>query len=985
MKQYWQYWVMALSIGACLLIAEKVHPQSPITELTEGVEEENFLEEEISINLPESVTLEQLMEIISRETNTLFMYQEGTLRGQLSITMPSNFTVKKKDLFVLFNKLLESQSLTLLRYPDSNVVELIEGREARFHKLPLLFDDPPQAEMREPESREMEGDSQITISSQTTRDRLKAINPSDYVIRVRQIKYADMNQIKDVIQPFLSQVGMLLTYDLLRVFIFVDSQVNVDRINGIIDILDVKDPEDLKQVMTVYKMKHTRVEETHRMVSSIYANILYSGRQEEVKFLVNARQNSLIFFTTQAATEQILKLLKLIDVEVAEEEGTELTVHPLTYRTPGSIAPLLSQIYTRKDLPVIKIEDTRERGESAKDVQKPKSVTAITSPVQIIPFDSLSLLIIIADPSTTQDILKLVEELDVPQGEFDLLLHPLKFASAPILGPLLANIFSDQIVAGKDQGQTAVRSRVKIIPEPRLNSLIIIADKFTIPRILGLIEQLDVSGGNAEFTVHPLQHAKAGTVAKLLNSIFSQKSVTGNESEMEQEWLILSDERLNLLIIFADHQRTERILNLIERLDLPAKMEVARSQFKLYSLQHAVAKEVASLLKEVTGNIVDVAKSGETDDSVLQSVSQAEAGKEEQSSEGALSAGDSKTRMHEETANQISITADETTNTLLVFGPTEIFATLDRIIEQLDIPRVQVYIEALIMETSLSKSLDFGVNWSATTQTSGGEAIISAGFPDASPLTIENALQNAGTSAIGVLSGGSLIFEGQTFLSFGAFVRAVQHDADINILANPQLMMLNNEEATLNVSRVVPVATKSVVDANGRVTDQIEFRDVGVIATIRPQISGDQSIRLEISQTTSDVAPTPVGSSNAVTTFKRELKTVVITVNDSIVVLGGLLNEQVSLNESEIPGLGGLPFIGWLFRSNSERVEKTNLMMFIRPTIIRSQQDLIRVTERANAQYIRSSRGSEQGEPLRQKSFRELLEEKESPAEQFDQ
>lgn len=200
-----------------------------------------------------------------------------------------------------------------------------------------------------------------------------------------------------------------------------------------------------------------------------------------------------------------------------------------------------------------------------------------------------------------------------------------------------------------------------------------------------------------------------------------------------------------------------------------------------------------------------------------------------------------KTEQYQETAGQISITADETTNTLLVFGPTEIFTTLDNIIEQVDIPRVQVYIEALIMETSLSKSLDFGVEWTA--RTSCGDTLISAGIPDAAPLTVDEAIQNSGTSSIGVVSGGSLIFEGQTLLSFGAFVRAVQNDADINILAHPQLMMLNNEEAALNVSHVLPVATKTVVDANGRVTDQIEFRDVGVIATIKEMSLRQKSFR----------------------------------------------------------------------------------------------------------------------------------------------
>ncbi len=310
---------------------------------------------------------------------------------------------------------------------------------------------------------------------------------------------------------------------------------------------------------------------------------------------------------------------------------------------------------------------------------------------------------------------------------------------------------------------------------------------------------------------------------------------------MEQRPLIVPDERLNWLIIYADQQRTERILNLINKLDLPTEKEVARSKFKLYSLQHAVAKEVAILLKEVNGSIFDVAKNGKAANPALESPAHSNSRKDGQVDEDNISDRATKTEQNQETAGQISITADETTNTLLVFGPTEIFTSLDNIIEQVDIPRVQVYIEALIMETSLSKSLDFGVEWTA--RTSGGDTLISAGIPDAAPLTVEEAIQNSGTSSIGVVSGGSLIFEGQTFLSFGAFVRAVQNDADINILAHPQLMMLNNEEATLNVSRVVPVATKTVVDANGRVTDQIKFRDVGVIATIKGMSLRQKSFR----------------------------------------------------------------------------------------------------------------------------------------------
>ena len=904
--------MLGLALALHVSVVGTSHSQTPTA--SASVTERG--DEEISINLPEQVTLEQLIDIIARETQTLFIYEKPAIQGSLSITMPANFKVQKKDIFVIFEKLLTTQGLTLVRQKDSNVVELISGAEARFQKLPLQLDG---------------GSIEVT--------------PTDYVMRLRQIKHADLNKIVEAIQPFFSQTGTLLTYDFLSLLIMIDSQANIARISEILDVLDVDEPDELRQVMTIYEMKHTQAAETYEMVSAIYANILQNGRQEAVELIVNSRQNSLIILAPQAATEEILQLLELVDVEVQNEVGNRLTIQPLKFATPGSVAPLLNQIYAQEETPPRPSLPLQNEPQNGLEATTPPALAA-SAPVKIIPFDNLNALIIIANPATTQDIVALVEQLDVEQGEFQLVFHPLQFASATVLGALLADIFSDQIVAGTGKGETAAKSRIKIIPEPRLNALILIADPFTTERILRLIHQLDVGDGGAEFTVHALQHATAQQTAEVLNAIFTQNT-TDQEEKTPQTLLIVPDERLNVLIIFADKIHTQKTVKLIEQLDVPTKEDRARSQFRLYRLQHAVAKDIATLLKEVTGNIVEVAQS------------EAAASSSENANPAAGASPSppplSRSPVGQDSASRVAITVDETTNTVLAFGPREIFATLDAIIEELDIPRVQVYIEALIVETSLSKSLDFGVDWSFAGETQDGNSIVSGGFPGAGPLTAENAVKKAGENTLGIVSGEQLTFGGQNFLSFGAFVRALQKDTDVNILANPQLLMLNSEEASLNVSRVVPVAINSVVDSNGRITERIEFRDVGVIASIRPQINGDNSIRLEISQTSSDLTPTAVGNSNAVTTFKRELKTSVITASDSIVVLGGLLNEKLKQEESKIPGLGDLPLIGWFFGDSNETVDKTNLMMFIRPTIIRNQEDLIKVTTRANAGYQRNN------------------------------
>jgi len=163
--------------------------------------------------------------------------------------------------------------------------------------------------------------------------------------------------------------------------------------------------------------------------------------------------------------------------------------------------------------------------------------------------------------------------------------------------------------------------------------------------------------------------------------------------------------------------------------------------------------------------------------------------------------------------------------------------------------------------------------------------------------------------------------------------------------------MMNNKESVLNVSSNIPIGTKTVTNANQLTTTQFEFKDVGVKLTIRPQISGEDSIRLEITQESSQVSTESVLTQEAITTYKRELKTTIVAGNDEIVVLGGLINEVRNRSGSKIPGFADLPLIGWLFGKKSSAFNKTNLLLFIRPTIIRNQDDLIRVTSRARNRY----------------------------------
>ena len=851
------------------------------------------LAQESSLNFPPTVTLKQFLDIVARETNTVFVYDQSLLRGELSITAPPNISASPQDIFVVFEKLLRSQRLTLSRQ-ENNMVQILPMQEARFFKAPI-------------ES-----------------GHHKTGNLADYVVQIIKLKHADVNQIKGVITPF-TQTTTILNYDPLDLLILVDTRANISRLMNLIERFDVDSGED-KLIVSFKDLKYVSVGDAQNLLNTISTNLSGKGRKDIIHFVPVNVKNQLAFIATQKTTNRLLTLLEKIDTPNAK--GVMISFHQLKNASAAQVSNLLGQIF---QTPPAILKDG-----------KLKTPEFQTIPPKIIPFENI--LVILATPSIMQDILDLVEQIDIAKENVKLQLAPLKYASAQVLAPLLSNIFSNQVVAGQDKGATAPNSPIKIIAEPRINALILIAMPKVIDKILGLIANLDIPKGNTELQVVPLKYASASKIQGILSQVLNQTNVVKEGQEggnpTSQNLVVTTDTRLNALIIYASSTLMQQALQLVKQLDIDA--EQSRGNFKIYELQYAVAENIVKTLSKLTGNIVEVSKSQEVKAPETQQPSN----------------------------NQISISADQATNSLIVFGPSEIFVTLDKIIAQLDVPRVQVYIEALVMETNLNKSLDFGVDWTSTIPTAQGDGVITTGFPNGTPLTVESAAQKAGRHSIGVIGGGALKFQDQTYLSFGAFIRASQNDSDINVLAHPELMMLNNQKSQINVSRVIPVATNSTTDANGRVTDQIEFRDVGVILSIRPQISGDNHIRLEIEQKSSDVSPVSVGQSNAITTFKRELKTTVISENNSIIVLGGLLNEQISQSENKVPGLGDIPLLGWFFRSEKNTYQKTNLLMFIRPKIVRNRHDMIRVTEQAKKRYKQASES--------RKSFREMLDELQS-------
>ena len=836
----------------------------------------------VSINLPQTIILKEFIKIISENTGTVFVYEEKNMRGQMSITAPRNFKVTPQDAFFFFEKILASQGLAMVRKKGSKVVEILPSADARFSRLPISKDG-----------------GKISAKG------------GNYVMRLIPIVHADLKGIQSTLQPIFSKTGVLLVYEPMNMLIVIDVESNVSRIVELIEMLDTSAPEGVEQIVTLQKILHNDVTEIHKTVSELFSNLVRNGKPTQFKLLIEARLNSMFIVANRETTEEIIELIEKVDVPV---EGAKTTIHELKYSDAAKLVPLITTVFPK------------------------------TTSIKIVPFAPFNALIIIANPVTTQQIIDLVDQLDIPRGNRQIMLQQLNYASATTLAPLLSKIFADKVVAGKGEGATATGSPVKIIAEPRLNALIIIADRLATDRVLLLIAKLDTeqgTSGETQLKLIPLKNTSAKRMANLLTKIFSDRVVAGKgegNTAKASPVKIIEEERLNSLIIIAGRLEIERILSLIKQLDVFQESGKVRSNFKLYHLQHAVAKDIAVLLKEVTGRISEVSRKDE---------------KPQLSKALSKTAGSG-------TQSDISISADEATNSLLIFAPADAFKTLDQIIVELDVPRMQVYVEALIMEVTLSKSLDLGINWKAAGATSGNR-IITGGFPGGGAFTGDatsggTAATTAAQNTIGVLNGNTISIGGKEFFSFGAFVKAVQNNNDVNVLANPQLMIINNPQEgdipNISVVSVVPVSPKTVTSASNITTTEYQFKEVGIKLEIKPQISGKNSIRLDIAQESSDVVNP---AANPITIFKRTIKTSVIAEDGKIIVLGGLIKEKMVRERSKIPGFGDIPLIGWLFRSKKDGFEKINLLIFIRPTIIRTKADLERVNQRASSRFKKAN------------------------------
>jgi len=487
---------------------------------------------------------------------------------------------------------------------------------------------------------------------------------------------------------------------------------------------------------------------------------------------------------------------------------------------------------------------------------------------------------------------KLRDEASAPEDKIVTQLIPLRYADPQDIKRLFTPMVS--------------KSSVILAYEPT-NTLIITDVQSNIKRLLRIIKTIDVTGIGQEISLSPLENAEATEVETILKTIFADQAKP-RKGSTEHQVRIISDERTNTIITVGSENETKRVKALVMMLD----QKIPRSKEKVHVryLEFAKAENIAKILIDLQNGM------GE---------STTEKGK-----------------LPPLTGDNIKITSDAETNSVIVYGQKDDYLAISEIIDKLDIPRAMVYIESLIMEVDAGKQLEFGTDWQAVGKTSidGKDAAFGGSFQGG-----DQSSGNLGDfSTDGVLPLGASMgifteeieIAGVTFRNLQAVINYFREDKETSIISTPQLLTTDNEEAKIVVGKNVPYQTTTST-SNNDTFNSFEYRDVGTTLVITPQISQGNMIRLNISHEISKVESGELLARP--TTLKRTIDTTVLVKNKSTIVIGGLIDNQVSVSEWKVPFLGDIPLLGWLFKSEGKSTEKTNLYIFLTPVVVKSTQE----------------------------------------------
>ena len=478
---------------------------------------------------------------------------------------------------------------------------------------------------------------------------------------------------------------------------------------------------------------------------------------------------------------------------------------------------------------------------------------------------------------------------------------PVKNVSVRELAPLLRGLIDNQ-GAGN------------VVHYEPSNVLLITGRAQVVNRLADIVSRVD-KAGNQEVEIVKLEHASATEVVRVVNSIIKEDSSKSATSALLTPKMV-ADERTNSVVVSGEPRARERVIKIINKLDMD---QAASGNTKVFYLRYAKAADVIETLNGVSKSITgaDGASNGTS------------------------------------ASSKINIYSNEATNSIIVNAEPNYIKEVENIIRKLDIKRAQVLVEAIIVEVSDSTSASLGIQWG---NTSGGIVQFTG-----SQVPVSSLVTTSGISSLANLNGGGIGFYNGNW--FG-LLSMVQADSRNDVLSTPSIITMDNEEAEFNVGQEVPVKTgtqTSTSEASVRY-DTIERKTVGTKLKFVPQINEGDSVMLTLEQEVSSVNSNSANDENGATFDVRTIKNSVLVKSGDTVVLGGLMNNQTVESVTKVPFLGDIPLLGELFKYTSSSYEKRNLMVFLRPIILREDGDYAELSAAKysmfrNEQLQRNKRG----------------------------
>jgi len=450
----------------------------------------------------------------------------------------------------------------------------------------------------------------------------------------------------------------------------------------------------------------------------------------------------------------------------------------------------------------------------------------------------------------------------------------------------------------------------KVILVPDVNALVITDKEKNLKKILTVVNRIDKFNGNFHIESFEVKNGKAEDVVKILTALL-QKTFAFDLAKSvpipgRDYYHFAVDKRTNTIYVVGTSKVIEEISQLIKKIDKP--LMVNEGNIHIVKLNYAFSDDIAKILTKLF-----------------------------QGSRGKKNIG---------LTGEVKVVSDKSTNTLIVLSSPDDFKVIKGLIESIDIKKPQVFVEAQIVEMSIDKLLQIGVEWKFLARGKSvpfggslyGGLPLSEGYPALSTggLLLGIAKWREGTPDIGLL------------------LNAYAKEGGINVIATPQILTLDNEDAEINITQVIPYSTGVKYDANNNPVISYDYKDVGISLKITPHITASGEVRLKIYEKVEDVTGYANADQTAPITSKREAKTTVDVQDGQTLVIGGLIKTKKLTTVEKVPVLGNIPLVGNLFKKTGHQTEKTNLLVFITPHIVKSKEEEDNLTKKKVGLYNRN-------------------------------